>query len=328
MAVVDEKGVGIGHITMMCALGKCIMSESPDVKLRSCSACKQVKYCCKEHQVEHFKEGGHQKVCIGRKVKAGESDEPMDFKYWEGKAAAAREVAAMGGSGAAQAWKDALRAYSCMLELTEKASDTLHRQCADLLDQMATCYKAAKRFEDATSCYSRIIIIRDFNNPSNDLELTKQSFRTMGKLAEAYMMAENFDIAAQLLEKAAEGAIEAFGEDDFLRGQALTSLGNCQARLGMEDEAIVSLRAAVALKGFLPSKDMTEIDKVSISNAYYNLGAILAQRKLEDGDADAGKEAEGYLKKCADLKASAGIKPDHPDLVDVAKRLSALTSAA
>ena len=109
-AVIDD-GTTIGHITRVCALGKCITSESPQQKLQFCAACKEVKYCCRDHQIEHFKEGGHKLVCKGRKNAANTS---AVFKDFDKKAKDA--IAVMD-------WKNALIGYSAMLELTEKGRD-------------------------------------------------------------------------------------------------------------------------------------------------------------------------------------------------------------
>lgn len=35
----------------------------PDAKLKKCSGCASVYYCCREHQLEHWKHGGHKQRC-------------------------------------------------------------------------------------------------------------------------------------------------------------------------------------------------------------------------------------------------------------------------
>ena len=47
----------------MCALGRCMGLND----LKGCSACNAVYYCCKDHQLEHWKGEGHKMVCKGRK---------------------------------------------------------------------------------------------------------------------------------------------------------------------------------------------------------------------------------------------------------------------
>ena len=61
---------------------------------------------------------------------------------------------------------------------------------------MANIYKKQSNFESAIGVYQRILVIRDFNNPDNDSELNKESYRNMGQLAETYMFDGQFKIAA------------------------------------------------------------------------------------------------------------------------------------
>ena len=53
-ATSSVSGVGILDPFIICALPRCINTEN----LKLCGACGNVWYCCKEHQVEHYK-----KVC-------------------------------------------------------------------------------------------------------------------------------------------------------------------------------------------------------------------------------------------------------------------------
>jgi hypothetical protein len=39
--------------------------DGKDGNLRVCGACKHARYCCKEHQVLHWKQGGHKAECAG-----------------------------------------------------------------------------------------------------------------------------------------------------------------------------------------------------------------------------------------------------------------------
>ena len=94
-----------------------------------------------------------------------------------------------------------------MLELTEKTLDILHPQCANILDEMAKTYKKQANFQAAIMVYQRILVVRDFNNPTNDAAMNKESYRNMGQLAETYMFDGQFKIAADLLTKGAEVSI-------------------------------------------------------------------------------------------------------------------------
>ena len=123
----------IGHIKACCGLGRCIVSESEDTPLKHCGQCKQIKYCCREHQVEHFKYGGHKQCCAGRK---NAEQEPLVFDKFVQAADTAMKV---------RDFKTALINYGAMLELTEKNSDIFHPQCANILDQMAKAYKGMQR---------------------------------------------------------------------------------------------------------------------------------------------------------------------------------------
>lgn len=60
-----------------CALARCHVTKD----LKACSACSEVVYCCKDHQVEHFKEGGHKLVCPGR-----QKAPPLTFQECAAKA--------------------------------------------------------------------------------------------------------------------------------------------------------------------------------------------------------------------------------------------------
>lgn len=56
-----------------CAMLGCV--HDPMAKLLTCSACRQVKYCCKEHQRQHWK-SGHKKVC--KKMRAARKSVKAD----------------------------------------------------------------------------------------------------------------------------------------------------------------------------------------------------------------------------------------------------------
>lgn len=122
---IEGEAPSIGNIKACCGLGRCMSSESPDTPLKHCGQCKKIKYCCREHQVEHFKYGGHKLVCDGRK----NAEVPLVFDNFVQAADTAMKV---------RDFKTALINYGAMLELTEKNSDIFHPKCANILDQVST----------------------------------------------------------------------------------------------------------------------------------------------------------------------------------------------
>lgn len=49
--------------TTKCSNSTCSNKETDGKKFSACSICKQAKYCCKECQIQHWKEGGHKDKC-------------------------------------------------------------------------------------------------------------------------------------------------------------------------------------------------------------------------------------------------------------------------
>ena len=139
----DEQGnISIKHC---CALGRCVVTKN----LRACSACSETLYCSREHQVEHFKEGGHKLICPGSKKKI------LAFAECFEKATESFKQAQ---------WPVALQHYSAMLELTERIKGILDLQCANLLAVMITCYKQMGKWQEASECSNRVILIREMYN--------------------------------------------------------------------------------------------------------------------------------------------------------------------
>ena len=90
-----------------CGLARC----STTTNLQDCSACKEIRYCGKEHQTEHFKEG-HKLVCQGRAKGA-----PLKFQECVDKASSYFER---------KMWGAALPYYAAILELTERGLGVFH----------------------------------------------------------------------------------------------------------------------------------------------------------------------------------------------------------
>jgi len=162
-----EKGDIAISIKYCCALGRCVVAK----ELRACSACSETNYCCREHQVEHFKEGGHKLICPGSKKKILSFNECM-----EKASEAFRE----------KQWSVALQHYSAMLELTERSLGILHFQCANVLAVMVTCYKSQGKFEAASQCLNRVIVIREMYNDGSP-ERNRELYETMGLLGDIYL---------------------------------------------------------------------------------------------------------------------------------------------
>lgn len=308
-----EEVFPLGHIMGCCAHPGCMVSAAPNVHLLKCGACKEVRYCSKEHQVEHFK-SGHKHLCKGRK----DPSTSTEFSLFEKRAAEAMKKGD---------WKAAITAHCCMLELTEKTIDIFHPQIAKILDQMASIYQMmtvhdkdgvhTKDYKRAIACYQRMIIVQDFNNPNNKPEETEDSFKTMGKLAQCYVMSGQLELAVTLLQKTEEQVISNFGEESYQRGMILTTLSNPLFSLEKVEEAVEALRKAVALEGFKIDSVKDSAKKLGISNAYFNLGHILAGKGEK-------KEAAAAYRDCLRAKLDGGLPVGHPDVQEVDNLIKAL----
>ena len=224
-------------------------------------------------------------------------------------------------------WKTAITAHSCMLELTEKTIDIFHPQIAKILDQMASIYQMmtvmdkdgvpTKDYARAIMCYQRMVILQDFNNPNNKPEETEESFKTMGKLAQCYVMSGQLQLAVTLLQKTEEQVISNFGEQSYQRGMILTTLSNPLFSLEKVEEATEALRKAVALEGFKVEAVKDSAKKLGISNAFFNLGHILAGK----GEKEEAKEAYSH---CLRAKLAGGLQVSHPDVMEIDALMKAL----
>jgi hypothetical protein len=124
-----------------CGLGRCIKTTD----LQDCAACKQICYCGKEHQVEHFKEG-HKLVCPGRTKGA-----PLAFQDCVNKASQYFERGM---------WVAALPYYAAILELTERHAGVFHPQTVLALDGMATCMLKQGKWDELSELLTRILLTK------------------------------------------------------------------------------------------------------------------------------------------------------------------------
>ena len=302
-----DESFPLGHIMGCCALPGCMISAAPNVKLQKCGACSEVSYCSREHQVEHFKSGGHKHLCKGRK----DPSTSTDFAVFDKRAQDAMKK---------RDWKKAIMALGCMLELTEKHKDIFHPQNAKILGQMASIYQQmdeidkdgvpTKDYKRAIMCLQRMVIVQDFNNPNNKPELTEESFKTMGKLAQCYVMSGQCDLAVTLLKKTEQEVMSNFGEESYERGMILTTMSNPLFTLEKEDEAIEALRKAISLEGYTVDAVKDSAKKLGISDAYFNLGHILAGKGEKE-------EAKAAYKGCLRAKLAGGLPVSHPDVKEI-----------
>jgi len=253
----------------MCGLGRCIGFTN----LKACSACNVVFYCSREHQTEHWKAEGHKIVCKGRK---------------EGKAPSFDELAATAQRFAKTgAWRLALMNFGAMLELTEQQLDnTYHPQCALILEQMATCYKGLDQYANAIHTYTRVLLIRDFNNETNDAAKCADAYRVMGMWAECFLQLGQFDLARDAFKKIEQTAIQYFGENSSQRGQAFQALGTVYVELGQWKEAEVAYKLALSLEAYSTQHFS--------AGCHYNLGVLLS---AQDRHGEASKEFQLSIDK-------------------------------
>lgn len=200
-----------------------------------------------------------------------------------------------------------------MLELTERALGILHPQIARLLEAMATCYKQIDKFDEASECLQRALLIKEVNNdqtPETSLEL----FNLTGRLAEYFVLAGKIDIGRQMMEKIEEETRSSFGESSFERGRALCSLAAVLARNADSlVDAEARLTEAISLDGY---SKVTEPDRLEVaSHGFMNLGTLLfEQNRFSD--------AIPHLSKALEMKIRATLPRDHPDIVALTEMIA------
>ena len=280
----------------MCGLGRCIAF----MNLKACSACKLVQYCCKEHQVEHYKKEGHKIVCKGRLEGTAPNFDTLS--------SAARKYQSSGS------YRMALLNYGSMLELTEQTLDNVfHSQCAKLLEQMADCYKRLNEPKCAVEAYSRMLMILDFNNDNNDPAKNAAAFKVMGQWAECWILMGNYELALDAFKKIEQSAIEFFGDQSLQRAQAFMSQGNCHVELRSVDKAEVSYKLALSLEHCGQSSVTNEM--LYCSRVHYNYGLLLSALSRHT-------EAAEQFSQCIAKKTTCGVAAGDAALMDARQGLA------
>ena len=165
----------------------------------------------------------------------------------------------------------------------------------------------------AIHTYTRVLLIRDFNNDGNDPVKAAEAYRTMGMWAECFLQLGQLELARDAFKKIEQTAIEYFGEQSLQRGQAFQSLGNVHVELGQWKEAEVAYKLALSL-----DKCGKSTENVAVSaGCHYNLGLLLSAQ-------DRHPEAAEAFRAAVDKKTLAG-SPDDAGLVEAHACLSSAT---
>lgn len=296
-----------------CALPKCNSRKGQaGIELKACGACTIPHYCCKEHQVEHFKNGGHKHICKGRKTSA-----PLTFAECNANATNHYNK---------QEYKDAVVYFSAMIELTERTCGLFHLQIANLLDFIVKCYLLTEQYDDAIACLNRMLIIYELDQASTTTfdesilsdknamiealqgtKMSKQAFITLGRLAEVYMTSGQVELSKELFQKIVDEASINYGEESFEKGRALLALAVCLETLGEHEKAEEKLLQAAALKeyGVSPNDDVKGI----AASLFFNLAII--QNSLNK-KSEAIANLETYIK----MKKETGCDDKNLDIIE------------
>jgi tetratricopeptide (TPR) repeat protein len=272
-----------------CALGRCAGTKD----LKKCSACSEVFYCSKEHQIEHFKENGHKLICPGKtkgKILAFADCAQRAQKCFEEKM-----------------WLSCICYYGAMLELTERSVGLFHPQVGSLLEILALCYKMLEKWNEAIGCLQKVVMISEIDDTTDSKVKDAKLFNTMGQLSEFYLQAGQIDLAKQLLLKIEEQAKSVFGENSFERGRALCALAGCYERNNEIDVAVTTLLEAINIKAYGDCREKVEM--ISASNAFYNLGVLYLGMENK-------VESSKQFKKALQMKIKGGLPSDHTDIIE------------
>lgn len=280
----------------MCGLGRCINFQN----LKACSACKVVHYCCKEHQIEHYKKEGHKIVCKGRTEGEAPSFNTL---------AAAAEKYHKSGS-----FRMALLNYGSMLELTEQTLDNVvHPQCAGVLEKIAECYKKLGEWDHAIAAYSRVLMILDFNNDNNDPAKNAHAFKVMGQWAECWLLSGSYELALTAFKTIESSAVEFFGDQSIQRAQTFFAEGNCHLEMRNLDRAEVSYKLALSLEHCGRSDVPSEM--LIASRMHDNYGVLLSALERHP-------EAAEQFAACIDKRTRGGVKAGDADLAQARVKLA------
>lgn len=290
-------------IAKMCALATCNKAQG----LKVCSACNIVQYCCREHQVEHFKEGGHKFICPGR-VKGEKGQEPLDFDTCSEKATSYYSQ---------KMWLAALPYYSAMLELSQRSMGLFHPQCGKLLHVISGLYKLMGKLDKSAHCLQVVILIMEMFNDGSK-ETSKEMFKLTGILGETYSDMGSYKVAIELFKKAAEECIEEFGESSSERIQALSALAAAHSHDGDFDESLRVLKGALELKNNVGANTDND-SKKALSLLHYNLGSLQLEYhdKLSVRTGNEVSESIENFARAKELLVAGGYSKDHPDLQEI-----------
>jgi len=283
-----------------CALGRCIATT----ELKACAACSETLYCSREHQVEHFKEGGHKMICPGRT-----KGPPLTFQQCAERA---------NHYHTEKMWVAALPYYGAMLELTERVLGLFHFQAGNVLEVMATCYRMTGRIEHAIQCLQRVCIVKDLHNDGS-VAKNKEAFSVMGLLSELYVQTENLTLAKELLTKTEELAKDTFGEQSFERGRAVCALAGCLEQMNEHEAAIDTFKLALSIEGYARPTEPIEIR--AASTGPLNLAILLSK-------SGQWQEAVTMFQQALNMRTAEGVPVVEAEVEEIRKLLEDATQAA
>lgn len=280
-----------------CALGWCANADAS--KLKACSACSEVFYCCKEHQVEHYREGGHKLICPGRK-----KGSPLPLNE-----CMSRVVTLV----SKEEWSEALPYYGALLEFSEKNMGSNHSHTVNILNTMVMCYKQLKRYSEVEQCLRRILSIHEQTNDEHQGN-ANLIFQTMGQLGEACATSGKLSEAKEILNRARDMAVQIFGGESFEAGRALSALSTCLDKCDQTEEAITLLVQALSIPAY--GNASAKQERLTAAVSYSNLGVLY----LKVGQQD---QAMQHYRKAFELKVKGGLPASHPEI----QKLRAILSA-
>ncbi|RYG68230.1 tetratricopeptide repeat protein [archaeon] len=280
-----------------CALGRC--AEADASKLKACSACSEVWYCCKEHQVEHYHEGGHKLICVGRK-----KGSPVPLNE-----CMSRVVTLVNQ----EKWSEALPYYGALLEFAEKNMGSNHSHTVNILNTMVMCYKRLKRYEEVEQCLQRTLGIHEQSSDEHQ-QKSHLIFQTTGQLGEAYMASGKLPKAKEILYRVRDMAEQIFGADSFEAGKSLSALSTCLDKCDETEEAISTLVQGLNIPAY--GNATMRQERLTAAVSYSNLGVLY----LKVGKRD---EAFQQYRKSFELKIKGGLPASHPEIQNLKAILSA-----
>lgn len=308
----------------VCALPRCNISKGQQgIEIKACGACTIPHYCCRDHQIEHYKYGGHKHICKGMKI-----GQPLTFNECNTKASAYYTN---------EEYKNAIIYYSAMIELTERTLGIYHVQIAKLLDVIVTCLKQIKQYDDAVVCLQRMLVIYEVDQAANTtfdtsimadnntmlealggVKMSKESFNTLGRLADTYFEAGNNQVSLGLYEKLVDEAVANFGEDSFEKGQALSSLSICLEHLDEHEKAEEKLLLASNVQGY--GVNPKDGDKATAATLFFNVAMI---QKTLNKNTEATTNLHSYIRILKEI----GNNDDSPKIIEANNHIKLIIEA-